>query len=400
MKHSILAIFFPVLSFIFISSCNKDGNNFTPIPDDLLAGDTAYDVYDTTFVLNAKPLTEGLTGYWEVIYNTHSYELSDASNPNCRITGKYRGQYKLRWTVVNGIDNAHEDVYIRMFKTIPDTIVAGENSYQLYIDSVRMNALELTDGLTGHWDIIESTNLYALSDIEDPKCLFKGELLGYYKMRWIVSNGKDEKYMDIEINIIGFTDSKDNETYKVVKIGDQIWMAENLRTTYYSNGDEIAEGTEAGDISGETDPQYWFSYNDDLNNIPTYGRLYTWYTLNDSRNVCPDGWHIPSNNEWTELVNHLGGEFIAGGKLKENGTLHWFSPNEGATNESGFTALPGGMRGYGGSYGNLGYAGNWWSSTENTTIESYSWGLSFNNESIYYGGSDKKVGFSIRCLKD
>jgi len=400
MKYSILTICFPVLSFIIISSCNKDENNFTPIPDDILVGDTAYDVYDTTFVLNAKALEEGLTGYWEVLDNILSYELSDASNPNCRITGKYRGQYKLRWTVTNGIDEANEDVYIRMFKTIPETIIADENNFQLYVDSVRMNAAELTEGLTGHWDVIESTHLYALSDIKDPKCLFKGELLGYYKVRWTVSNGKDEKYEDVDINIIGFTDSRKSETYKVVKIGDQIWMAENLRATDYSNGDEIADGTGVGDITEANDPKYWFPYNDDLDNVPTYGRLYTWYTLDDSRNVCPSGWHVPTNAEWSELVDHLGGEFIAGGKLKENGTLNWFSPNEGATNESGFTALPGGMRGYGGPYGNLGYAGNWWSLTENTTIEAYSWGLSFNNESIYYGGSNKKVGFSIRCLKD
>lgn len=399
MRYSILIILFPVLSFIFISSCNKDGNNFTPIPDDILVGDTAYDVYDTTFVLNAKSLKEGLTGYWEVIDNTLSYELSDASNPNCSITGRYRGEYKLRWTVTNGIDEANEDVYIRMFKTIPETIIAGENNLQLFTDSLRLNAYELTEGLTGYWNVIESTNLYTLSNIEDPKSLFNGELLGYYKIRWAVSNGLDEKYEDVEINIIGFTDSINNETYKVVKIGNQIWMAENLKATRYSNGDEIADGIGVGDISAESDPKYWFPYNDDADNVPTYGRLYTWYTINDSRNVCPSGWYVPSNAEWLELVDFLGGEFVSGGKLKEQGTLHWFSPNEGATNESGFTALPGGMRGYGGPYGNLGYGGNWWTATENTTMEAYNWGLSFSNESSYYGGSDKKVGFSIRCLK-
>lgn len=312
MKNSILTIL-SVLSLIFISSCNKEENNFTPIPANILVGDTAYDVYDTTFVLTAKNLADGLTGYWEVLHNTHSYELSD---------------------------------------------------------------------------------------IEDPKCLFRGELLGHYKLRWTVTNGKDEKYEDIDISIIGITDSRNNETYRVVKIGNQIWMAENLKSTHYSNGDEIADGTGIGDISEANAPKYWFPYNDDLSNVVAYGRLYTWYAINDSRNVCPSGWHVPTNSEWTELVDHLGGEFIAGGKLKENGTLHWVSPNEGATNESGFTALPGGMRGYGGPYGNMGYAGNWWSLSENTTIEAYSWGLSFNNESIYYGGSDKKVGFSIRCLKN
>jgi len=202
------------------------------------------------------------------------------------------------------------------------------------------------------------------------------------------------------ILVFGSVTDIENNTYKTIQIGNQIWIAENLKTRYYANGDAISDGTSVGDISGATDPKYWFSYNDDLNNVSTYGRLYTWYTLNDNRNVCPSGWHVPTNTEWSELVDHLGGEFVAGGKLKENGTLHWLSPNEGATNESGFTAIPGGTRGYGGFYGNIGYGGNWWSSTENTIYEGYSWGLSFNNERIYYGGSDKKVGFSCRCVKN
>ena len=146
----------------------------------------------------------------------------------------------------------------------------------------------------------------------------------------------------------------DGNNYSVVKIGEQWWMGENLRRTHYANGEEIPDGTGAGDILGETDPKYWFVYDDDLGNLDIYGRLYTWYTVTDSRNVCPDGWHIPTDIEWTILTSSLDGMIPAGGKLKEIGTSHWLSPNAGATNESGFSALPGGGRNYSGIFDKIG----------------------------------------------
>jgi uncharacterized protein (TIGR02145 family) len=192
----------------------------------------------------------------------------------------------------------------------------------------------------------------------------------------------------------------DGNYYNTIQIGNQIWMTENLKTTTYANGDSIKDGIDIGNLSLEEIPKYWFAYDNDKNNIPIYGNLYTWYAINDERNICPSGWHIPSISEWSLLIDHLGGEFIAGGKLKERGTIHWNAPNEGATNSSGFQALPGGVRGYGGPFGNIQYGANYWTSTEKDLIEAYNYGLSFGNSSVYYGGSDKKVGFSVRCIKD
>jgi len=157
-----------------------------------------------------------------------------------------------------------------------------------------------------------------------------------------------DELLDAGMN--GVVKDVDGNSYKTIKIGNQIWMAENLKTTHYANGDAIPDGTGAGDISGETDPKYWFAYVDDLNNVTTYGRLYTWYTVIDSRNVCPDGWHVPTDTEWTTLTDYLGGTSVAGGKLKETGTTHWTTPNTGATNETGFTALPGGYRSNNGAF--------------------------------------------------
>jgi hypothetical protein len=119
------------------------------------------------------------------------------------------------------------------------------------------------------------------------------------------------------INYMKVSDINEN-TYKVVKIGEQFWMAENLKSTQFANGDEIPNGTGVGDVSGETDPQYWFAYDDDLNNVSSYGRLYTWYTVTDSRNVCPDGWHVPTDNEWTELTTYLDSESMMDDKPEKN----------------------------------------------------------------------------------
>jgi len=195
---------------------------------------------------------------------------------------------------------------------------------------------------------------------------------------------------------------KDNDSnvYKTVTIGTQVWMAENLKTTKYRNGDLIGTTTPATlDISGETTPKYQWTYDGNESNVATYGRLYTWYAVTDNRNVCPAGWHVPSDAEWTTLITFLGGIRVAGGKLKETGTTHWQSPNIGATNESGFTALPSGGREANGTFGGVGDDGLWWSSSETSAT------IAYNRYMDYLGfvssslGS-KQDGFSVRCLRD
>ena len=127
--------------------------------------------------------------------------------------------------------------------------------------------------------------------------------------------------------------------YHIVKIGDQYWFKENLKTKHFSNCDTIPDGRYQDDLG-----PYWFVYNDDMSNANTYGLLYTQGVALDERNICPPGWHVSTSEDWTELEEYLGGSDVAGGKLKEAGTLHWSSPNTGATNETGFTALPGGIK--------------------------------------------------------
>ena len=221
--------------------------------------------------------------------------------------------------------------------------------------------------------------------------------------------GQPGSFLDIwiegKLKALTVTDI-DGNVYKTVKIGEQVWMAENLKTTKYCNGDLIGTTDPVTlDISGETAPKYQWAFPDlpgSVNNVATYGRLYTWYAVSDPRNVCPCGWHVPTYNELVTLQTFLGGVSVAGGKLKESGTTHWRSPNTGATNESGFTALPGGGRvsSRGGHFINLWINGSWWSSSEKTpTIDAYDFGLSYvsTNMNISYLG--ERYGLSVRCLQ-
>jgi uncharacterized protein (TIGR02145 family) len=191
----------------------------------------------------------------------------------------------------------------------------------------------------------------------------------------------------------------DGNIYHTVSIGTQVWMVENLKTTKYRDGTSIpyvTDDTAWGDLTTGA----YCDYNLSPSNSDTYGRLYNWYAANDARNIAPTGWHVPTDAEWSTLITYLGGESIAGGKLKEIGTTHWASPNTGATNETGFTGLPGGVRVEVGSFSNIGYIGYWWSCTEINS--GYAWyrRMHYDPGSFVRNGDPKLIGGSIRCVKD
>jgi len=193
----------------------------------------------------------------------------------------------------------------------------------------------------------------------------------------------------------------DGNIYNTVKIGTKVWMAENLKTTKYSNGDLISTTTPTNlDISGETMSKYQWAYEGTDSNVDIYGRLFTWYTITDARKICPIGWHIPSDEEWTILATHLGGESVAGGYMKETGSTHWISPNVGASNTSGFTGLPGGTRYVAGNYGAMGHYGYFWAITQYDDENGLARDLDRGDTKARRTYSPKKSGLSIRCLKD
>lgn len=207
--------------------------------------------------------------------------------------------------------------------------------------------------------------------------------------------GNEVSFKTAEANIIDI----DGNVYNTVTIGSQVWIKENLKTTKYRNGDIIGTTTPATlELLSQDNPKYQWAYAGNESTVSTYGRLYTWFAATDSRKVCPTGWHLPSDSEWNTLITFLGGE--AGSKLKETGTSHWISPNTGASNTSGFTALPGGHRQEGGAFVDIGDNAYWWSSTEGSLISAWGRTLHNNTVNVFTSSTPKSYGYSVRCVKD
>lgn len=271
------------------------------------------------------------------------------------------------------------------------TVSNGAYTYVQNLDSILNNVVTVKDGLSDYMLMVEKTGYktYTHTYPIDSLKKFKNDT---GNLPLLVELVKEETVTDIDGNV-----------YHTIQIGTQIWLKENLKVTHYRNGDPIADGTGIGNYSGQAIPKYYFNNNDDINNTSVYGRLYTWYAATDTCNVCPTGWHLPNEAEWTQLTDFLGGELVAGSKMKEIGTFHWNSPNTGATNESEFTGLPGG---YSSSYGDFaipGIGGYFWSSTSKSNPENaWSLVLYYNSYGILIqpNGNGKKLGLSIRCLKD
>ena len=228
---------------------------------------------------------------------------------------------------------------------------------------------------------------------------------GTYAVKLTAYNGKNSNTMTLSITILApittITDV-DGNVYHSVIIGTQTWMVENLKTTKYNDGTAIPFITDQSTWKNLSTGGYC-NYGDVVANGEKYGHLYNWYAVNTGK-LAPNGWHVPTDTEWSKLENFLGGVAIAGGKMKS--TTMWASPNTGATNESGFTALPGGFRYTILNMNTIGYFGFWWSSTEaELTTGGCAWSRSLScDNSIcdrrYNYSASKREGYSIRCLKD
>ena len=236
----------------------------------------------------------------------------------------------------------------------------------------------------------------------------------YYACAY-ASNSQGIAYGDVVsfntlVSCSGTISDYDGNYYNIIQIGEQCWMAENLK--YLPS--VVGPGT-----GSQTTPHYYvYGYNGtDVNaakattNYATYGVLYNWTAAMNGaessdanpsgvQGICPDGWHLPSDAEWTQLTDFLGGVNLAGGKLKETGTTHWNSPNTGATNETGFKALPGGLRYLYGAFNYIGYGGYWWSATELHTNTAWLRDMDYGSSDVFRYNDYKGLGFSVRCLRD
>ncbi len=189
----------------------------------------------------------------------------------------------------------------------------------------------------------------------------------------------------------------DNNLYKVIQIGDQVWMAENFRTTHLNEDTPIPQlKTSWGSVSS---PAYCWHSNNEADYKYPYGALYNWYAVAHEK-FCPDGWRVPNHEDWTNLVDYLGGFSVAADKLKETGTVYWFLGNSGATNESGFTGRPGGMRLQDGTFYPVWTDAYWWSASESGSMNAENWQIFVNSPYCVTNSFDKSFGLSVRLMRD
>jgi uncharacterized protein (TIGR02145 family) len=238
---------------------------------------------------------------------------------------------------------------------------------------------------------------------------------GTNQMEVILQSGSNESHALGDINNVTFSTiaiapcsgqdtitDVDGNVYTLVEIGNQCWFRENLKTTKFVDGSEIPYVTDQTAWNSATTPARRYPNNNDVALGNAIGLLYNWYTVEDPRVLCPTGSHVPTDAEWTELVNYLGGDSVAGGKLKMAGTEYWQSQNTGATNSSGFNGLPGGairpLDGFVWTFQN----GFWWTSSLNDDAEPFPiwWRAYYMSDEIFRGVNSKNWGFSVRCIKD
>jgi uncharacterized protein (TIGR02145 family) len=277
-----------------------------------------------------------------------------------------------------------------------------------------LNANEPING-TGHWSIKSGID-GSFSDSTKSNTTFSGKVDVSYVLIWTISTAC--KSSSDDINVTFYDPSKkvidsDGNFYNVVSIGTQVWMAENLKTTKYANGDIIGTTIPSTlDVSGEDTPKYQWAYNGDENNVDEYGRIYTWDAVNDDRNICPEGWHVPSDTEWTTLELQLGtslpdtGYVQIGWRGTDQGTQlkstsGWGNDGNG-TNTSGFSAHPGGIRYIWGGFRYYITNGVWWSSSKANS--NYAWTRGLSNTETRVDRSNtiggKICSVSVRCLRD
>lgn len=202
-------------------------------------------------------------------------------------------------------------------------------------------------------------------------------------------------------NYTGTLTDIEGNVYKTITIGTQTWMAENLRTGILNDSTNLSWIMQDAVWESSSEPSYCFYGNGFSNTYVsvTCGALYNWIAVHSDK-LCPTDWHVPTYTEWTTLINYLGGEDVAGGKLKESGTYHWDRPNAEAVNETNFTALPGGYRNANGSYHLIGGLGYWWTATFDLLPNASFIGLTCNSGEAHRSAMDIRSGFSVRCVKD
>lgn len=337
---------------------------------------------------------------------------------NSLMTGLKPGSmYYVRSYATNSVGTVYGDQVTAETIPILPTITTAEVSF-VSTKSAQSGGDITSDGggaITAKgvcWSINQNPTIFDSKTMDGAgKGVFSSSLSGLtsgntYYVRAYATNSQGTAYGN-QINfqtkidgVMGSVTDIDGNIYSTVTIGTQVWMSENLKVTRYNDGTAIPLVTNSSIWSYNTTPAYCWYNNDELMYKNSYGALYNWYTVNTGK-LCPIGWHVPSDSQWSTLTNYLGDISIVGGKLKETGTINWSSPNTGATNETKFLALPGGYRSYSsGTFFSIKVSGCWWSSTENNISASWVRAFFYNSSAVSVLSAEKAYGESVRCIKD
>ena len=326
-------------------------------------------------------LTCSTASDWTLVYNETI--LSGVEPIIGTYTAELNGYYPITGTVVNCSGQPVESGYVK----IGSQIFITENG-EFTIQACTSGVYILRGYDTSYPDSIKA------SDIDTVQ---------------VGPSGAEAGEFQTCTQVYGYVIDVDGNIYPTILIGNQVWMAENLKTTHFANGSVIPNVTDNTAWTQFITPA-WCSYNNSLSNDSLYGKLYNWYTTDDFRNVCPSNWHVPTDADWDVLIGFIDEAYnpisngaqsaIAGGKMK---SISGWIPFTGvtSTNESGFSGLPGGYRSNSsGVFFSIGYYGNWWSSTEVNTGPAWYRYLAYGNSNYYRQSSLKKFGYSVRCIKD
>ncbi len=369
------------------------------------AEDADGDVYGVTFYINDSSI--GISNSIPFQYQWNSVN-NDPGTHTIRTTAKDdsgdTSSDEITVTLTEGVPVADFSVY--------QTSICPDSSAQFYSRSINNPKNWL-------WDFGDGNS----STIKNPSHRFR--IPGEYTVSLKVTNsyGSDMVTKTGYIIVTEPVTDYDGNKYQTVQIGAQLWMRENLKTTHYADGTVLMDGTGAGDLSDDFTSKYQFAYGDDESNVSAYGRLYTWAAVMNGESggdpgrvqgVCPDGWHVPDDDEWQELEVFLGFTERQASQtgwrgsnqglvLRETGAGHWsdiWRDYIAGTNESGFSALPGGSRLYNQSFANITEHANFWSATESLASFAWSRRLYYNYSMVYRYDDYKSRGYSVRCVKD
>ena len=324
---------------------------------------------DQQLTLNAF-LTCSTTNSWILVHSETIYSQSQVLSST--ITASLDGYFPISGIVVNCENQPVESGYVTMG---PQVYMTNEAS-QFTIHTCATGEYEIRGFDT---TAPESTKVSEMTTVQ------------------VGMQGVDAGVLQACLEIFGTVADIDGNIYPTVLIGNQWWMAENLRSSTYANGESIPNVSDSTSWAQLTSGA-WCNFNNSEANDADFGKMYNWHTVADPRSVCPTDWHVPTVAEWTTLVDYLGGQPVAGEKMKT--TTVWQNVVTNGTNESGFSALPGGSRnGYSGTFYSIGYYGYWWSSTEGNLNTARVYHLLNISNNIFSGHNAKKEGYSIRCIR-